>query len=218
MQDEDEYEVEDQLYLLCPGQTVADLVVYLSYRCGFTNVYVYGETSAYGNERKTAIKFETVPGTHDYRDYGTIEDRLVENSTKINTRENIIDEPDINDVLTDAFISRDNVLIFSDPGTSTLAKIRNGCAKGPRCVVVSAKDPDVLKKLDSYSMHLSNRVLVIDEYDRAKPMVRAKLFSIISEHTYGQSTTVAICYGDGDFHINDAEYARFTHMIDYRLK
>lgn len=83
MQDENEYEVEDQLYLLRPGQTVADLVVYLSYKCGFTNVYVYGETGAYGNERKTATRFETVPGTHDYRDYGTIEERLVENCKKI---------------------------------------------------------------------------------------------------------------------------------------
>lgn len=82
MQDEDEYEVEDQLYLLRPGQTVADLVVYLSRKCGFTNVYVYGETGAYGNERKTAARFETVPGTHDYRHYGTIEDRLVEKCDK----------------------------------------------------------------------------------------------------------------------------------------
>lgn len=82
MQDEDEYEVTDQLYLLCPGQTVADLVVYLSRKCGFTNVYVYGETSATRGEMKTAIRFETEPGTHDYRHYGTIEDRLVENCDK----------------------------------------------------------------------------------------------------------------------------------------
>ena len=83
MQDEDEYEVEDQLYLLRPGQTVADLVVYLSRECGFTNIYVYGETGAYGNDRKTATKFETVPGKHDYRDYGTIDGRLVEKCNAI---------------------------------------------------------------------------------------------------------------------------------------
>lgn len=78
MQDEEEYEVEDQLYLLCPGQTVADLVVYLSRECGFTNVYVHTETSANRNEIKTATKFTTVPGDHDYRHYGSIQDRLVE--------------------------------------------------------------------------------------------------------------------------------------------
>lgn len=78
MQDEDDYEVENQLYLLCPGQTVADLVVYLSYECGFTNVYVHTETSASRDEIKTASKFTTVPGNHDYRHYGTIQDRLVE--------------------------------------------------------------------------------------------------------------------------------------------
>ena len=78
MQNEDDYEVENQLYLLCPGQTVADLVVYLSYECGFTNVYVHTETSASRDEIKTANKFTTVPGNHDYRHYGTIQDRLVE--------------------------------------------------------------------------------------------------------------------------------------------
>ena len=83
MQDKEEYEVEDQLYLLRPGQTVADLVVYLSSKCGFTGVYVYGETRATRGEMKTATKFETVPGTHDYRDYGTIEDRLVENIDRV---------------------------------------------------------------------------------------------------------------------------------------
>jgi hypothetical protein len=82
LQDEEEYEVEDQLYLLRPGQTVADLVVYLSRKCGFTNVYVYGETSATRGEMKTATRFETEPGTHDYRHYGTIEDRLVEKCDK----------------------------------------------------------------------------------------------------------------------------------------
>ena len=78
MQDKEEYEVEDQLYLLCPGQTVADLVVYLSRECDFTNVYVHTETSANRNEIKTATRFTTVPGDHDYRHYGTIQDRLVE--------------------------------------------------------------------------------------------------------------------------------------------
>lgn len=78
MQDEDDYEVENQLYLLGPGQTVADLVVYLSRECGFTNVYVHTETSANRDEIKTASKFTTVPGNHDYRHYGTIQDRLVE--------------------------------------------------------------------------------------------------------------------------------------------
>ena len=82
LQDEDEYEVKDQLYLLRPGQTVADLVVYLSRKCGFTNVYVYGETSATRGEIKTATRFETEPGTHDYRHYGTIADRLVEKRSK----------------------------------------------------------------------------------------------------------------------------------------
>jgi hypothetical protein len=78
MQDEDDYEVENQLYLLGPGQTVADLVVYLSRECGFTNIYVHTETSANRDEIKTASKFTTVPGNHDYRHYGTIQDRLVE--------------------------------------------------------------------------------------------------------------------------------------------
>lgn len=82
MQDEEEYEVEDQLYLLRPGQTVADLVVYLSRECGFTSIYVYGETSATRAEMRTATRFTTVPGNHDYRHYGTIADRLVEECTK----------------------------------------------------------------------------------------------------------------------------------------
>lgn len=79
--DEDDYEVKDQVYLLKPGQTVADLVVYLSHKCGFTNVYVYGETVATRQEMQTATKFDTVPGAHDYRHYGTIENRIVEQHT-----------------------------------------------------------------------------------------------------------------------------------------
>ena len=82
MQDEEEYEVEDYPYLLKPGQTVADLVVYLSRECGFTNIYVYFERSATRTDIKSTAGFETVPGNHDYRHYGTIEDRLIEKCNK----------------------------------------------------------------------------------------------------------------------------------------
>ena len=108
LQDEDEYEVEDMLYLLRPGQTVADLVVYLSRRCGFTNIYVYGETSATRGEMKTATKFETEPGTHDYRHYGTIEDRLVEDCNK-KTRKPIPDGMTIEQLVEEMEENEDTV-------------------------------------------------------------------------------------------------------------
>ena len=81
--DEDDYEVVDEEYLLCPGQTVADLVVYLSRECGFSNIYIRGERSAFRDDIKTLKRFKTVPGNHDYNDYGSIEDRLVESDSQV---------------------------------------------------------------------------------------------------------------------------------------
>ena len=75
--DDDEYEQEnevvDQEFLLQPGQTMGDLVVYLSRECGYTSISVHDERKATKDEISTLQKFDTVPGDFDYNDYGSVE-------------------------------------------------------------------------------------------------------------------------------------------------
>jgi hypothetical protein len=129
--DEDDYEVVDEEYLLCPGQTVADLVVYLSYMCGFTNIYVRGERSAFRDDIRTLKRFKTVPGNHDYNDYGTIEDRLVESTS---------------DTLIEAAGSKDKIKSEFDEagyvteGTYTFDKIYDAYVKAKNSEPASLKD------------------------------------------------------------------------------
>jgi hypothetical protein len=76
IQDPDENEVVDYEYLLEPGQTKGDLVVYLSRDCGFTSIYVHDErpASASDIERLSSDTFP-VTGTdeYDWQNYGTID-------------------------------------------------------------------------------------------------------------------------------------------------
>lgn len=74
-QDPDENEVVDYEYLLKPGQTRGDLVVYLSDNCGFTSIYVHDERPATEDDIKR-LASETFPVTNtgdDYRYYGEID-------------------------------------------------------------------------------------------------------------------------------------------------
>ena len=129
--DEDDYEVVDEEYLLCPGQTVADLVVYLSRECGFTNIYVRGERVAFRDDIKTVKKFKTVPGNHDYNDYGTIEYRIVESTS---------------DTLIEAAGSKDKIKSEFDEagyvteGTYTFDKIYDAYIKAKKSEPASLKD------------------------------------------------------------------------------
>jgi hypothetical protein len=129
--DEDDYEVVDEEYLLCPGQTVADLVVYLSYMCGFTNIYVRGERSAFRDDIRTLKRFKTVPGNHDYNDYGTIEDRLVESTS---------------DTLIEAAGSKDKIKSefdeagYETEGTYTFDKIYDAYVKAKKSEPTSLED------------------------------------------------------------------------------
>ncbi len=75
MQDPDENEVVDYEYLLKPGQTPGDLVVYLSRDCGFTSIYVHDGGPATPNEIKSlADRTFPVSGTGDeWKYYGEID-------------------------------------------------------------------------------------------------------------------------------------------------
>ena len=75
MQDPDENEVVDYEYLLKPGQTRGDLVVYLSDNCGFTSIYVHDERPADAEDiKRLTHETFTVTGTgDDYRYYGEID-------------------------------------------------------------------------------------------------------------------------------------------------
>ena len=74
-QDPEENEVVDYEYLLQPGQTRGDLVVYLSDNCGYTSIYVHDERPATAADIKR-LKSDTFP-TRDTGDeyvyYGDID-------------------------------------------------------------------------------------------------------------------------------------------------
>ena len=75
MQDPDENEVTDHEYLLKPGQTPGDLVVYLGRDCGFTSIYVHDGGPATPNDIKRLAN-DTCPvsGTGDeWKYYGEID-------------------------------------------------------------------------------------------------------------------------------------------------
>lgn len=78
LQDEEENDVADQEWLLKPGQTKGDLVVYLSYECAYTSIYVHDERPATADEIKTISGFDTVPGIIDWENYGSIDESLKE--------------------------------------------------------------------------------------------------------------------------------------------
>ena len=87
IQDPDENEVVDYEYLLKPGQTRGDLVVYLSRDCGFTSIYIHDERPASPSDiKKLAQDTFPVTGTgNDWEDYGSIDERLFSNETKHRT-------------------------------------------------------------------------------------------------------------------------------------
>ena len=75
LQDPDENEVTDYEYLLLPGQTKGDLVVYLSRDCGFTSIYVHDERPASSSDvkRLASMTFSVTGTGEDWEDYGTID-------------------------------------------------------------------------------------------------------------------------------------------------
>lgn len=75
MQDPEENEVVDYEYLLKPGQTKGDLVVWLSRDCGYTSIYVHDERPATDADiKRLASDTFSVTGTGDeWQDYGDID-------------------------------------------------------------------------------------------------------------------------------------------------
>lgn len=80
MQDPDENEVLDYEYLLKPGQTKGDLVVWLSRDCGYTSIYVHDERLATDADvKRLASDTFPVTGTGDeWQDYGDLDESLTE--------------------------------------------------------------------------------------------------------------------------------------------
>lgn len=78
MQDPDENEVIDYEYLLKPGQTKGDLVVWLSRDCGYTSIYVHDERPATDADiKRLASDTFSVTGTGDeWQDYGALDESL----------------------------------------------------------------------------------------------------------------------------------------------
>ncbi len=73
-EDDDGYSQENEEFLLKPGQTKGDLVVYLSYNAGFIGIYVHDERPATEDEikRMSSSTFNTIEG-EDYTDYGEVD-------------------------------------------------------------------------------------------------------------------------------------------------
>lgn len=106
--------------------------------------------------------------------------------------------------LDDAMASGENVLIKGQPGYGNLANIRKWCDEnGLTYVCLNVKDTELLDALlgyddmlsSTYNRQLNNingSVLIIDEFDRAKPQDRPGLLSVVSERQYGQLFTIAV--------------------------
>jgi hypothetical protein len=78
MQDPDENEVVDFEYLLQPGQTRGDLVVYLSDTCGYTSAYVHDERPATISDQKrlSSAVFPTMNTGNEWRYYGSLDEAI----------------------------------------------------------------------------------------------------------------------------------------------
>lgn len=76
IQDPDENEIVNYEYLLEPGQTKGDLIVYLSRDCGFTSIYVHDERPASASDIKR-LSSDTFPVTgtdeYDWQNYGSMD-------------------------------------------------------------------------------------------------------------------------------------------------
>lgn len=85
MQDPDENEVIDYEYLLKPGQTKGDLVVWLSRDCGYTSIYVHDERPATDADiKRLASDTFSVTGTGDeWQDYGDLDEALTSKQESI---------------------------------------------------------------------------------------------------------------------------------------
>lgn len=120
--------------------------------------------------------------------------------------------------LDEAMASGKNVLINGQPGMGILAHIRKWCDEsGLPYVCLNVKDTEAFDALlgyddvlsSTYNRQLNNidgSVLIIDEYDRAKPQDRPGLLSVVAERQYGQLFTIALVNNDN---LNAAEHARF---------
>ena len=89
MQDPEENEVVDYEYLLKPGQTAGDLVVWLSRDCGYTSIYVHDERPATPEDIKR-LASDTFPVTDtgdEWQDYGEIVEAVDLKSKKMSTTE-----------------------------------------------------------------------------------------------------------------------------------
>ena len=80
MQDPEENEVEDYEYLLEPGQTAGDLVVWLSRDCGYTSIYVHDERPATPEdiERLSGSTFPLTGTGDEWSDYGDLDEAKTE--------------------------------------------------------------------------------------------------------------------------------------------
>lgn len=124
---------------------------------------------------------------------------------ELRLREDINEESNLEVTLDKAYRGQSNILITTQPGLGCVASVRKWCdANSVYYVYVNASNIDVLDKIELASINLEDSVLIIDEYNRANPRVRAGLFSLVNEHTYGQLFTVAICSANGD-KLNSAE-------------
>jgi hypothetical protein len=107
-------------------------------------------------------------------------------------------------------IARD-ILVISSPGTATHAKIRE-CIKanGYEATMISARSD-----FENIGLDAAGKVLIVDEYNRATPRSKAKLFSIIFEQAMDQLFTIAV-FNDNGGYIDEAERSKFNYVIDVR--
>jgi hypothetical protein len=104
MQDPDENEVIDYEYLLKPGQTKGDLVVWLSRDCGYTSIYVHDERPATDADikRLASDTFSVTDTGDEWQDYGSLDEALTESKYKIiysDRHTEIVDEDTMNQLV-----------------------------------------------------------------------------------------------------------------------
>lgn len=133
---------------------------------------------------------------------------------ELRLRENVNEEASLETALDNAYRRQNNILITTQPGMACLARIRKWCdANSLPYVCANARIEDVLGEIELASIDLEGGVLIIDEYNRANPKVRAELLSLINEHTYGQLFTIAVCSAGGD-KVNSAETRAFDVLFN----
>ena len=118
--------------------------------------------------------------------------------------------------------STPNVLISTQPGRGVITTCHSWAQNNniDIRIVDCTKIDDIPSFMSDTLRYGKGHVLVLDNYDRATPKVRAGLLTVINENSCGQLFTVAIAVGRNDsnelqvgYPINSAERSQFEISV-----